>query len=194
MVCLRSGSVVAVLIALMCRPVAALPSAWVVAPAESRILFQYERSGNAAEGTFDRFSGEGSFDHKAPDEARLELRIESDSIALGDPLYDAFATSAEWFDSAHHPQIVFRLMQLNPEAAGRYQAEGEVTIRGRTRTISAPVTLEIGREAGVETARAKGNLRVDRKDYLLGVGPLSLLADVGREVVVRFELIAHPMP
>ena len=43
-----------------------------------------------------------------------------------------------------------------------------------------------------EEARASGTLEINRKDYLLGVGPLSLFVTIGPEVAVRFERVAHP--
>jgi len=144
--------------------------------------------GEPTEGVFTRFAGEGRFDPAAPEEATLELRIESASIDLGDAKASAFATSAEWFDSANHPQIVYRLHALSRLEGDRYRAEGELTIRGRTRLIVTPIELEIGETE----ARASGTLRIDRRDYLLGVGPMSLFVDIGREVAVRFELVARP--
>lgn len=167
---------------------AAAATEWAVAPGESRILFQYEADGKPAEGVFIRFSGEGRFDPAAPEEATLTLRIESASIDLGDAKASAFATSAEWFDSANYPHIVYRLHALTPLEGNRYRAEGELTIRRRTRLIVTTIELEIGETQ----ARASGTLEINRKDYLLGVGPLSLFVDIGRKVAVRFELVAHP--
>ena len=161
---------------------------WKVEPEESRILFRYEADGKPTEGVFTRFSGEGRFDPKAPEEATLTLRIESASIDLGDPKASAFATSAEWFDSANHPEIVYRLDALTLLEGDRYRADGELTIRNRTRLIVTTVELHVGEQE----ARASGTIEINRKDYLLGVGPMSLLVDIGREVAVRFELVAHP--
>ena len=165
-------------------------AAWTVAPGESRVLFDYRRNGNIAEGHFARFTGDGTFDAAAPGEATLEMRIESASIDLDDTTASAFATSAEWFDSANHPEVVYRLLRLTPEGGSAYRAEGELTIRGKTRPIVSSITLEIADG----TARATGSLNLDRTDYWLGVGPSALFVDIGRDVSVRFDLTAHPVP
>ena len=162
---------------------------WRVAPAESAITFAYRSNGLADKGVFARFNGSGRFDRQAPGDATLELRIASGSIDLGDPRASAFATSAEWFDAANHPEIVYRLLNLTPEAGDRYLARGALTIRGQTRPVTSTIRLEI---KGAE-AHAAGTLKIDRKDYGLGIGPMSLFVTVGPEVDVTFDLTAHPL-
>jgi polyisoprenoid-binding protein YceI len=180
---------------LVMAPEAALAMGWTIAPEQSWVQFEYQRNGQPAKGRFSAFAGEGVFDPDAPADATLELRIESASIDLEDAMASAFATSAEWFDSANHPQVVYRLTKLTPEGANSYHATGELTIRGKTRSIESTITLDIGEVGngdGRGEARASGSLVMDRKDYLLGVGPSALFVKIGREVAVRFELTAHP--
>jgi polyisoprenoid-binding protein YceI len=169
-------------------PASAVATKWTVAPDQSRILFDYERNHQQAEGSFTVFTGSGVFDHDAPGDATLEFKIESASIDLKDSLASAFATSAEWFDSVNHPLVIYRLTQLTPEGGDRYHAVGELTIRGRTRPIEATITLDIG----ADDAHASGSLELDRTDFLLGVGPAALFVRIGAQVAVRFELTAHP--
>jgi len=175
--------------ALGLTPAMALAIEWTVAPGQSQVLFEYTRNDQPAEGRFTRFAGGGVFDSGAPGEATLELRIESKSIDLDDTMSSAFATSAEWFDAANHPLIVYRLLSLTPEGGDSYRAAGELTIRGRTRPIETTITLAIG----TGEAHASGILTLDRKDYWLGIGPSALFVNIGREVAVRFELTAHPV-
>ncbi len=162
---------------------------WTVVPEQSRVLFDYRRNGQPAVGHFAKFAGRGVFDHDAPEDATLELRIESASIDLDDTMASAFATSAEWFDSVNYPLVVYRLLELTPEGGNRYHATGTLTIRGRTRPIETTITIEIGDDE----AHATGSLRLNRTDYWLGVGPMALFVDIGREVAVRFDLIARPV-
>jgi polyisoprenoid-binding protein YceI len=162
---------------------------WQVTPAESAISFAYRSNGQPDRGAFTRFSGSGRFDPRAPRYATLELHIASASIDLGDPGTSAFATSAEWFDAANHPEIIYRLIDLTPESGDSYLAHGTLTIRGRTHPLSTPIRLQIDGAA----AHAAGTLKIDRKDYGLGVGPMSLFVTVGREVDVTFDLTAHPL-
>lgn len=169
--------------------VAAEPGAWVVDPAASAIAFDYTRAGQVAVGKFTEFSGTGRLDPADPASATLEIRIESRSIDLDDALASGFATSAEWFDSRNTPEVVYRLRRLTVTGGDTYSAEGDLTIRGKTRAITAPVTLAIG----ADSARATGSLGVVRTDYGLGVGPSAAFVDIGPDVAVRFDLIARPV-
>ena len=85
--------------------------------------------------------------------------------------------------------MVYRLLELTPEGGNRYHATGTLTIRGQTRPIETTITIEIGDDE----AHATGSLRLNRTDYWLGVGPMALFVDIGREVAVRFDLIARPV-
>jgi polyisoprenoid-binding protein YceI len=179
------------LAALVCLslPAAGAGLEWAVVPEQSRVLFEYRRNDQPAVGKFTKFAGGGAFDRTAPGEATLELRIESASIDLNDTLASAFAISAEWFDSRHHPLVVYRLSKLTPEGGNDYHAVGTLEIRGRTLPIETTITLEIGDGE----AHAAGTLRLDRTDYWLGVGLSALFVDIGHEVAVRFELTARPV-
>lgn len=160
---------------------------WQVAPAASRIGFAYSLNGKPAEGRFDAVTGGGRFDPADPSGALLEMRIAAGSIDLGNPVFSAFATSAEWFDARNHPEVVYRLTGLEPLGGPDYRAHGEIELRGRTGRSVSDIRLEV-----VEgEARASGRLSLDRTDYLLGVGPSSLVVDVGREVTVSFDLVAR---
>ncbi|MEO0622042.1 MAG: YceI family protein [Pseudomonadota bacterium] len=168
------------------RAAAAAPE-WRVVPAASRIGFSYSLNGKAAEGHFEEVAGSGQMDLSDPQAASLDMRIRSDSIDLGNPLFSAFATSAEWFDARNHPEVVYRLRGLNPLGGQLYRAEGDIEIRGKRAVTVSEIALDIqGNEA-----RAQGRLALDRTEFLLGVGPSALVVDVGREVAVEFDLIAQ---
>ncbi len=162
---------------------------WVIVPEQSRVLLDYERDGQWAEGEFARFEGTGAFDPGAPNDANLDLRVESASIDLNDNLANALMTSAEWFDCDNFPLMTYRLMSLTPEGGNNYRAVGEVSIRGRTQPIETTVIVEIG-SGDIEIS---GTLNLNRKDFRLGTGFSSLFLDIGREVAVRFELTARPL-
>lgn len=170
-----------------CLALPAPAAEWAVVPEQSTIAFDYLRAGTPDAGRFTEFSGGGTMDPAEPGAARLSIAIESASIDLGDPVWSGFATSAEWFDSATWPEVVYTLLRLDVQPDGSFLALGDVTIRGETETLTAPVTLVF--EDGI--ARARGTVTVNRRDFLLGVGPSELFTDIGPEVSVRFDLHAR---
>ena len=162
-------------------------ASWVVDPAASNIVFEYQKDGAPAEGIFAEFSGSGSMDAADPGAATLEVRIETTSIDLYDTMASAFATSAEWFDSKNHPQVIYALHTLREVAAPEYEAEGVLTIRGKSKPITTRIRLEIGDTE----AKASGKLNIVRSDFLLGAGPSAAFVEIGPEVAVRFDLTAR---
>ncbi|MEM9063752.1 MAG: YceI family protein [Pseudomonadota bacterium] len=159
---------------------------WVVQPAASEIVFEYQSDGNPKTGIFSRFEGTGEFDPDDLGTADLRLTIDTSSIDLYDVLASSFAQSAEWFDSKNHPDVIYRLIKLTPIEGDRYEAKGQLTIRGEEKPITSEIELSIGDDA----AEAKGSLMIVRLDYLLGVGPSAAFVEIGPEVVVRFDLRA----
>jgi len=185
----RALTLIAAALLMQSGPAAAASLPWEIAPTESRIDFDYVRNGTPDEGQFVVFRGTGSFDREDPGSAKLTLEIDSKSIHLSDPVASAFATSAEWFDSANHPHVVYRLIRLVSEGGNIDHALGDLTIRGKTKPVETTITLDIGDGE----AHASGELQVDRTDYLLGIGPSALFVSIGERVAVRFDLMAHPL-
>lgn len=160
---------------------------WVVDAAASRVAFTYTFGGTEREGSFARFEGRGSFDADSPEAARLTLRIETESIELGNALEEALATSVEGFDSRNHPLASFELQRLDPLGADRFRVRGVAEMKGRRRPLTGDGTLRIA--DGV--ARAEGEVRLDRLQFRVGVGPFASLVDIGRWVTVEYSLVAR---
>lgn len=161
---------------------------WRVDPAESALTFSYEESGAPAAGTFRRFAAKASFDAAQPTEARLVLEIDVKSIDLSDDFRSTFVQAEEWFDTRHHPSARFELTKLTPVTEARYIAEGTLTIKGRSVTLSTPFDLKISDTA----ARAQGTLTFDRGDFEIGGGPGELFLSIGDQIAVSFDLSATP--
>ena len=183
----RAGALFAAT-ALVLLAKSAVAADWVVDEGASAIGFEYMRAGQPAPGLFHQFHGTGSFDPANPAAARLTLTIESSSIDLHDRLASAFATSAEWFDSKEHPEITYELARLEPLGGTHYRSEGFLSIRGKKR----PITSEIDLTVMQASATARGTLEIDRRPYLLGVGPSAAFVEIGPQVEVSFDLRAQP--
>jgi polyisoprenoid-binding protein YceI len=163
------------------------PERWLIDPDASSLTFRYSVDGEPQSGVFERFSGGGMFDAAAPEAATLDLTIEAGSLDLGDPLFNAVATSPEWFDTARHPEARYRLTHLEPLGGDRWEATGDLEIRATRRAVAAPITLEISDGE----AHAVGAVSVDRGDFGVGVGITPLFVDIGEAVSVQFDIVAR---
>lgn len=167
---------------------AATPLRWLIEPDSSTVEFDFTMDGKPGQGVFRRFHGGGSFDPEHPEAATLTVTIDSASADFGSAVVNAFATSAEGFDSRNHPEVVYRLTGLEPLGGLGYRATGEVTIRGRSQMLETPVTLSVTETS----ARAEGRIEFDRRPFGLGVGPFSAMVDLAPTVAVHFILNARP--
>ncbi len=127
--------------------------------------------------------------------ASAEIEIDAGSIYTGIQKRDDHLRSADFFDAATYPKIVFRSARAETVGGTRFRLLGDLTIRGTTR----PVTLDVEYAGPVKspfggeitygfTARTK----INREDYgvmwnevLEGGGVM-----VGREVEITVNVEA----
>ncbi len=89
-------------------------------------------------GSFTRWSGFIMADERRPEEARVEVRVETASVDTREPKRDAHLRSADFFDVERFPEMTFRGTKVEKLDDARLRVAGDLTIRDVTR----PVTLE----------------------------------------------------
>ncbi|MCU0837997.1 MAG: YceI family protein [Rhodospirillales bacterium] len=171
-------------------PPAAAAPAWIVDPAESRLGFVGTQMGAPFEGRFGRFDSDITF---APEElaaSRVVVIIDMASAETGSRERDGLLPGRAWFDVAGSPQARFAAKSFRHLGGNRYEALADLTIRGNSKTVVVPVTIDI---AGT-TAKVEGATRINRIDFGVGEGEWASAAVVGHEVEVRFALTARRAP
>lgn len=149
------------------------------------MTFRYVENGAPASGVFTSFRGEGEFDPRRPEEARLKLEFDIDSIQLADSLRSEFVKTDAWFDVETYETAEYTLKSLEKTGENRFRAVGALRIKNRTRDLVSEITLDLSRT----TARARGSVSFDRIDFRLG-DTLNLLVDIERQISVEFDLVA----
>lgn len=152
---------------------------------QSRLSFVSRQMGVPVEGQFRRFSGQIAFDPARLDAASALLTVDLASFDMGSrEVYDE-VVSRNWFDVRQHPTARFVATGLRHLGGDRYEVRGQMTIKGRTRDITVPVTFRpLGR-----TALLEGSFALRRLDYGIGTGPWGDTSVVADEVQVRFRLV-----
>lgn len=154
---------------------------------QSALRFSYAEDGEPKNGRFARFNAVGRFDPDDLSRARLTLTIATASVDLNDAFRTTFVQGSDWFDSAAHPDAVYRLDGLIRLTGDQYIAVGSLRLKGVEKRLSSPLTLTFDGAA----ARAKGDLTFDRRDFNIGGGPAALFVDVGEKIQVAFDLKAE---
>jgi polyisoprenoid-binding protein YceI len=131
---------------------------------------------------------------------RLEGRARVESISIADPpaFREHVVRGAEFFDADHHPEILFHSERVELAENGTVTVEGELTIKGISRPITATGTYERPVEDPFGLLRAAFELRavLDRREWGMSwQQPLPDGADIvgwDVEVTVQLELIKQP--
>jgi polyisoprenoid-binding protein YceI len=111
---------------------------WDIDPVHSEVSFVVRHMVvSKVRGRFDRFEGT-IVTAEDPAQSSVEATIDAGSINTNQEQRDAHVRSADFLDVDNHPQITFRSFVVRP-AGDRFLVDGDLTIRGVTRTV----TLEL---------------------------------------------------
>ena len=185
------GAVVA-LFALAAAGAAAAQEApkWVVDPAHSTLAFESSAEGAAFEGHFDRWTADIHFDPANLAGSKVTVSVDTASIATGDGGRDQTAQGGDWFDAAMFPKAVFVTKSIKDLGGGKYEADGDLTLRDKTEPLALPFTLTIkGDEADMHS-----EVDLDRSMWGFGTGEYGGADIVPLNVGLRIDVVAHRAP
>jgi polyisoprenoid-binding protein YceI len=92
-------------------------------------------------------------------------RVESISV-VDPPAMRASVLGPEFFDAERHPEITFRSTEVRLDGDGRAEVDGELTIRGVTRPLTASGHYAPPRPSGFgEVAGLQLQTRFDRREF-----------------------------
>ncbi len=163
------------------------PSAWRVDARSSTIGFAYtyedESGATDFTGRFTRWRADIRFDPENLDASSVVVTIEPASASTGVAAHDGALPGAEWFDAAAHPTATFRTTRIRARDGG-YEARGDLTIKGETRSVDLPFRLTIDGDRAAMT----GALTIDRRDFNVGAGAADDL--ISREITINVRVDA----
>ena len=138
---------------------------WTVDPIHSTIGFEVKHFGIS---TFrGRFTGyEGTIETGDGTLERVEGTVRVDSVDVRDAQLAGHLQSEDFFDAASHPEIAFASTGVR-QVDGRFELDGDLTIRGVTRPVTLAVEVDGAGEdpyGGTRLSLA-GKGEIDRFDY-----------------------------
>jgi polyisoprenoid-binding protein YceI len=159
---------------------------WLVDAARSRLTFSAEQAGARFEGRFARFEPSIDFDVATPAAGRFVVTVDLASADTRDAERDETLRGRDFFDVARWPQARFESTGFTTAGAGRFEAQGRLTIRG----VSHPVRLAFAfvPAADGRTAKLTGGTTIQRLDFGVGQGEWKDTTWVGNPVEIRFDL------
>lgn len=102
-----------------------------------------------------------------PLESSVEVEIDAASIDTRDEKRDEHLRSADFLDAGQHPVLTYRSSRVVPAGRGRWVVEGELTVRGVTRSVPLEVTFEGGAQDpwGGQRIGFTAAAELDREDF-----------------------------
>lgn len=158
----------------------------------SQVTFKVKHLGiSTVTGTFGVFEGSLDLDPESMTLSRAAATIDAASIDTGVEKRDEHLRSADFFDVAKFPQIVFVSRGIEPEG-DELTIAGDLTLHGVTKRIelAAEITGAATDPWGNERVAIRASTAINRKDFGLGWNQVletgGLL--VGEEVQIELEV------
>jgi polyisoprenoid-binding protein YceI len=161
-----------------------------VQTAKSSMVFGYKQMNVPLSGKFAKFSIQAHFDPNKPAAAQAKIDIDLSSIDTGNSEADEEVMGKLWFNTRQFPTGQFVSSSVKALGGNRYEAQGKLTIKGKTLDVSAPFTLK---QEG-QTAIFDGAFKLNRLDYDIGTGIWADVATVANEVSITFHFVARSKP
>lgn len=152
---------------------------------KSSITFVSKQMSVPVEGVFKKFTARVRINPAKPEAGVAQIEIDLASIDAGSVEANDEVKGKNWFSVAEFPKAGFVSTAVKPLGAGKFEAAGKMTIKGKSMPVQAPFTLK----------EDKGQLAVDgaftlkRLDYGIGSGLWSDTSVVADEVQIRFHLL-----
>lgn len=155
----------AIVVAALLFATSANAASWNVDHAHSKLGFVAQWSGQPFAASFQKWNAKIEFDPADLAHAKADVTIDMTSAVSGESELDQNLPGAQGFDAAKFPQARFVTKAFRSLGGNRYEAVGDLTIRGITKAITLPFTLTIKGER----AHMTGEATVMRNDFGVGM-------------------------
>ncbi len=152
----------------------------------SRISFVSRQMGVPVEGGFARFTTQLAFDPARPDNSKARIDIDLASIDAGSKEANEEVLGKTWFNVKAFPTATFVSTSVRPIGGNRYEVRGPLTIKGKTKDVSAIFNFRQDGANGV----FEGVFILKRNEFAIGEGSWSDTSVVADEIQIRFRLLA----
>lgn len=159
----------------------------IIDPDASRLAFTYRQMSVNMDGSFSQLQArQFSFDPSAPEAAHVVIEIPLAGIDAGYGEANAELKKSEWLNTAAHPVAKFESSKVEALGANRYAVTGQLSIKGKTREVTAPFTFSVKGSTGI----FDGVLSFSRADFAIGEGQWRDAGIVANDIQVKFHVVA----
>src|SRR5262245_56921951 len=147
---------------------------------------------NRVRGAFPNYEAHVYYDSSAVTRSAVSMRIAVAGVSTHEPERDHHLESADFFDAAKFPYMLFESRQVVADATG-FVALGDLTIRDVTRSIAVPFLITSPLSVapfGNPRFSVTGHVTLSRSEYGV-LGPAFWNKAIGDSVEIEFEFGAR---
>jgi polyisoprenoid-binding protein YceI len=152
---------------------------------KSTVSATFKQMNVPVDANFKKFTAIIDFDANKLEAAKASIDIHIPSFDLGDPDYNHEVQKKEWFNGAQFPKASFVSSKIKSISAGKFEASGKLTIKGKTVEVAFPLTLKKEGLAQI----FEGSLPIRRLTYSIGEGEWKDTSIVADEVIIKFRIV-----
>ena len=148
------------------------------------ISFKIKNLGLNVNGTFSEFNVKANFDVSNLQDSYFIGTATISSIDTGIKARDKHLQENEYFHSEQYPEIELTSEKLKKLSDGQYEFTGKLSIKGKTKTVVFPISVENTGNSII----AKGNFEINRLDFKVGKSSWVLRKKVKVSIVYKGNL------
>ena len=122
-------------------------------------------------GSFKTFEGTLELAEK-PEDSKVSVTIEAGSVETRDENRDNHLRTNDFFDVENHPTWTFASTAIKPVSSSEWKVDGDLTIRGVTKSVTLDVTLEgvVQDPYGLHRVGFSAKTSINREDFGVAFG------------------------
>ncbi len=160
-------------------------------PSHTSVNFGISHMGfSTYQGRFDKVQGSLAFDAKNPENSKLNVQIDANSIDTNNEKLQTELKSKDWFNTATFPAITFTSTSVQKLSATTGKVVGDLTLHGVTKPVVLEVTFNgTGSNPinNVEELGFSAHGTIKRSEF----GISQYIPMVGDEVAINIETEMH---
>ncbi len=154
---------------------------------KSSLTFAYKQMGVPMNGKFSKFAVAVKFDPDKSNSAQAQFDVDLSSIDTGYAEGNEEIAGQQWFNAKVYPAAKFISTGVKALGGNRYEAQGKLTLKGKTQEVSAPFSFKQEGKNGL----FDGAFVLKRLDYAIGEGPWADVSAVANEIQIVFHIVAN---
>lgn len=155
---------------------------------KSQLTFTSKQMGVPVDGKFGRFLAILHFDPAKPEAGTAQIEVDLASVDAGSKDANDEVLGKGWFNVKEFPKAKFVSNSVKALGNNRFEAKGQMTIKGKTRDMTVPFAYKTDGANGV----FEGTLPLQRTQFGIGEGAWADTSVVADEVPIKFRLVASP--